>query len=137
MRDEARVPIHSDIDIVHARQKGREFAALIGFSSGDLTLIATAISELARNIVEYAQHGEMIFQTIQQGGQQGSQQGICIIAKDEGPGILDVGQALQDGYSSRRSYGLGLPGTKRIVDEFEISSEVGTGTTIVVRKWKK
>ncbi|MBI3110050.1 MAG: anti-sigma regulatory factor [Ignavibacteriales bacterium] len=133
MRDESRVPIHSDIDIVHARQKGREFAARIGFSSGELTLIATAISELARNIVEYAQHGEMIFQAIHLAGQEG----ICITAKDEGPGILDVGQALQDGYSSRRSYGLGLPGTKRIVDEFEIASEVGTGTTIVVRKWKK
>src|SRR3989304_474470 len=133
VRDEARVLINSDIDIVHARQKGREFAAHIGFSSGELTLIATAVSELARNIVEYAQHGEMIFQLIK----HGSEQGICIIAKDEGPGILDVEQAMQDGYSSRRSYGLGLPGTKRIVDEFEIASEVGTGTTIVVKKWKK
>jgi len=133
VRDEARVLINSDIDIVHARQKGREFATHIGFSSGELTLIATAISELARNIVEYAQHGEMIFQAIHEAGQEG----ICIIAKDEGPGILDLGQALQDGYSSRRSYGLGLPGTKRIVDEFEIDSQIGMGTTIVVRKWKR
>lgn len=133
MQDDARVLINSDIDIVYARQKGREFATHIGFSSGELTLIATAISELARNIVEYAQHGEMIFQAIHQPGQEG----ICIIAKDEGPGILDLGQALQDGYSSRRSYGLGLPGTKRIVDEFEIDSQLGMGTTIVVRKWKR
>jgi serine/threonine-protein kinase RsbT len=130
---EARVPINSDIDIVHARQTGRAFAAQLGFTGGDLTLIATAVSELARNIVEYARRGEIIFRSIQVGGKQG----ISIIAHDEGPGILDVSQAMQDGYSSRRSLGLGLPGTRRIVDEFEIASHIGQGTTVTIRKWKR
>jgi serine/threonine-protein kinase RsbT len=130
---EARVLINADIDIVHARQTGRNFAMQIGFSAGDLTLIATAISELARNIVEYAQRGEMIFQALHQNGMAG----ICIIAHDEGPGILDISQAMQDGYSSRKSFGLGLPGTRRIVDEFEITSHIGEGTTVTIRKWTR
>lgn len=131
MLDELHVPIRSDTDIVSARQIGRAYAAKIGFNGGDLTLIATAVSELARNIVEYAKEGEIIFQALQ----QGNQLGISITVRDEGPGILDVAQAMQDGYSSRRSLGLGLPGTKRIMDEFEITSHVGQGTTVVVKKW--
>lgn len=133
MIDDVHVTIASDMDIVHARQRGRAFASQLGFVGGELTLIATAISELARNIVEYAQRGEIIFRSIHQGGKQG----LCIIASDEGPGILDVTQAMQDGYSSRKSLGLGLPGTRRIVDEFEISSQVGKGTIVTVKKWKK
>ena len=108
-------------------------AASIGFSSTNMTLIATAISELARNIVEYAQHGEIIISMISENGRKG----ISIVARDNGPGIADVAQALQDGYSSRRSLGLGLPGTRRIVDEFDINSHIGEGTTVVVKKWEK
>jgi serine/threonine-protein kinase RsbT len=133
VQDEVRVPINSDMDIVHARQQGRTFASQLGFSAGDLTLIATAISELARNIVEYAQRGEIVLRAIHQGGKTG----LSIIAHDEGPGILDVAQAMQDGYSSRKSLGLGLPGTRRIVDEFEIASQVGKGTIVTVRKWRR
>lgn len=133
MENEVHIPIQSDNDIVKARQTCRALATKMGFSSTDLTLIATAISELARNIVEYAQHGEIIMYPIH----EGEKCGICIIARDEGPGIIDVSQAMQDGYSSRKSLGLGLPGTKRIVDEFEINSTVGSGTTIRVKKWDR
>jgi serine/threonine-protein kinase RsbT len=127
MGHEARVPIRSDADIVVARQQGRTVGARLGFSSSDLTLIATAISELARNIVSYATRGEIILRLVQQG--------IVIIAHDEGPGIPDVAQAMQDGYSTGNSLGLGLPGAKRLMDEFEIVSHPGKGTTVTIKKW--
>jgi serine/threonine-protein kinase RsbT len=131
MGHEARVPIRSDADIVVARQQGRTVGARLGFSSSDLTLIATAISELARNIVSYATRGEIILRLVQ----QSNQQGIVIIAHDEGPGIPDVAQAMQDGYSTGNSLGLGLPGAKRLMDEFEIVSHPGKGTTVTIKKW--
>lgn len=131
MQNEIRVPIISDADIVIARQKGRSFAAEIGFTQGDLTLIATAISELTRNIVEYAKKGEIIIR----GTQNGTKKGIEIIAHDEGPGIPDISLAMQDGYSTRRSLGLGLPGTRRLMDEFDIISNSGDGTTVTIKKW--
>jgi serine/threonine-protein kinase RsbT len=105
--------------------------ARLGFSSSDLTLIATAISELACNIVSYVTRGEIIRRLVQ----QGNQQGIVIIAHDEGPGIPDVAQAMQDGYSTGNSLGLGLPGAKRLMDEFEIVSHPGKGTTVTIKKW--
>ena len=132
MQNEIHVPIHSDGDIVLARQQGRVFAATLGFSQGDLTLIATAISELARNIVEYAHNGEIILRALL----KGSRKGIEIIASDRGPGIADINLALQDGYSTRRSLGMGLPGTRRLMDEFEISSHIGNGTIVTIRKWE-
>lgn len=132
MQNEVRVSINSDADIVVARQQGREFASALDFDAGDLTLIATAISELARNIVEYAQRGEIILRIVQ----QGTKRGVEVVAKDAGPGIPDVELALQDGYSSRRSLGLGLPGTRRLMDEFEIHSKPGNGTSVTVRKWE-
>jgi serine/threonine-protein kinase RsbT len=131
MGDEARVPIRSDADIVVARQQGRTLGARLGFSSSDLTLIATAISELARNIVSYATRGEIILRLVQRAGKQG----IMIIARDEGPGIPDIARAMQDGYSTGNSLGLGLPGTKRLMDEFDISSRPGQGTTVTIKKW--
>jgi serine/threonine-protein kinase RsbT len=131
MGDEARVPIRSDADIVVARQQGRTLGARLGFSSSDLTLIATAISELARNIVSYATRGEIILRLVQRVGKQG----IMIIARDEGPGIPDIARAMQDGYSTGNSLGLGLPGTKRLMDEFDISSRPGQGTTVTIKKW--
>ena len=132
MADELRVPINSDADIVAARQKGRALAEQAGFSGSDLALIATAISELARNIVEFAGQGEVILSPCH----QGDRRGIKIVARDEGPGIADVSLALQDGYSTKGGLGLGLPGAKRLMDEFDIQSEVGKGTTVTARKWK-
>lgn len=128
---EGIVPIESDLDIIVARQRGRELAAQLGFSDTDLTLIATAISELARNIVLYAKSGEIALKAVQ----QGDKRGIAVIAADDGPGIPDIRRALQDGYSTSRSLGLGLPGVRRLMDEFEITSEVSRGTVVTTKKW--
>ncbi|HEV2617171.1 MAG TPA: anti-sigma regulatory factor [Candidatus Acidoferrales bacterium] len=130
---EAAVQIRGDTDIVGARQKGRMLAATLGFSSSELTLIATAISELARNIVQYAKQGEIILRLLERGGQRG----IMVRAKDQGPGIPDIRKALQDGFSTSRSLGLGLAGVRRLMDEFEIESRIGFGTTVTARKWKR
>ena len=131
-RVEIRVTISSDQDIVVARQKGRSLALELGFSSGDATLIATAISELARNIVSYAGSGHIALQDL-----QGSTRvGITVTASDNGPGIPSVSQALRDGFSTSGSLGLGLPGVRRLMDEFEIDSKPGQGTKVVVKKWR-
>lgn len=129
---EIRVRINSDQDIVAARQKGRALAIALGFSSGDATLIATAISELARNIVTYAKVGEIRLMVLH----NSTRPGIQLIARDTGPGIPDITLALRDGFSTSGSLGLGLPGVKRLVDEFEIVSEVNQGTTVTAKKWK-
>jgi serine/threonine-protein kinase RsbT len=131
--DEIRVPVETDSDIVAARQKGRALAARLGFSSGEATMVATAISELARNIVLYASRGEMVF-ALEANGEEPI---LVITARDEGIGIPDIRQALQDGYSTSGRLGVGLPGVKRLMDEFEISSTVGHGTVVVVKKWKQ
>jgi serine/threonine-protein kinase RsbT len=128
----ARVIIKRDGDIVEARQKGREIAQSIGFSGSDLTLIATAISEIARNIVVYAHHGEMSLSIAEKNGKRG----LLVVARDEGPGISDIERAMRDGYSTGNSLGLGLPGARRLMDDFEISSTVGRGTTVTMRKWR-
>ena len=131
--DEIRVPVESDTDIVEARQKGRALAVRLGFSSGEATMVATAISELARNIVLYAIRGEMVF-GLESNGEKAT---LVITARDEGDGIADVRQAMQDGYSTTGRLGVGLPGVKRLMDEFEISSIVGRGTVVVAKKWKE
>ena|SRR5437660_8798662 len=128
---ETRIAIRSDLDIIAARQTGRSEAAQLGFSLSAVTLIATAISELARNIVMYAKEGEIILRRVR----LTDKQGIVVIAKDQGPGIPDIRRALQDGYSTSRSLGLGLPGVRRLMDEFEIESEPGKGTVVTVKKW--
>ena len=128
-----RVAINSDQDIVAARQRGRALAVELGFSAVDSTLIATAISELARNIVSYAGTGEITLKTIQ----NSTRQGILIVAADEGPGIHDLRQALRDGFSTSGSLGLGLPGVRRLMDEFEIASQPGRGTRVEVKKWRQ
>jgi len=128
---EARVPITSEADIVTARKNGRSLAAELGFEGADLTLIAAAISEVSRNIVEYEQRGEILLQP----ANNGNRRGLCIVARDQGPGIPDVAQAMQYGYSSRRGLGVGLPGAKLLMDDFEIVSKVGVGTTITMKKW--
>ncbi len=131
MPDEVCIPVSSEIDIVTARQKGRELSARLGFSNTELTLIATAISEVTRNIVEYAKRGELCLGIVQ----QGDKRGIIVIASDKGPGIPNIKLAMQDGYSTGHSLGLGLPGAKRLMDEFEIVSEVGKGTKVTMKKW--
>jgi serine/threonine-protein kinase RsbT len=131
VENEIQVPINSDQDIVAARQKGRSLAVALGFSSGDATLIATAISELARNIITYAKAGEIRLTAIN----GSARQGIRLVAQDQGPGIPDVQQALRDGFSTSGSLGLGLPGVMRLVDEFEVVSEENRGTTVTAKKW--
>jgi serine/threonine-protein kinase RsbT len=106
-------------------------AGELGFLSTDLTIIATVISELARNIVVYAQKGEIVLSPYS----HNDKRGIVIIACDKGPGIPNTMLAMQDGYSTSRSYGLGLPGVKRLVDDFEIISKSGQGTTVTAKKW--
>jgi serine/threonine-protein kinase RsbT len=132
---EARVPIATDLDVVTARQKGREMAAAGGFSSTDQTLIATAISEVARNIVNYAGTGEISLSAIVDADR--GRRGLLVIASDAGPGIADTTLAMRDGYSTANSLGLGLPGAKRLMDEFELTSRLGAGTTVTMRKWTR
>ena len=131
--EEIRVAIKSDQDIVLARQKGRAMAVELGFSTGDATLIATAISELSRNILSYARRGEIALQ----GVLGSSRVGIRVVASDDGPGIPDIQQALRDGFSTSGSLGLGLPGVRRLMDEFEITSQPGRGTIVAVKKWRQ
>ena len=125
------VPIADSTDIVTARQRGRELASQIGFTGSDLTVIATAISELARNIVEYAKKGEIVLAL----AHRGSRMGIQIVARDQGPGIAEVARAVQAGFTTGNGLGLGLPGVRRLMDDFEISSVVGKGTSVTARKW--
>lgn len=129
---EIRLAINSDQDIVLARQKGRALATQLGFTSGDATLIATAISELARNIVSYARNGQITLRMLN----NGDRRGLSIIASDNGPGIPDIRQALRDGFSTSGSLGMGLPGVRRLMDEFEITSQPGQGTMVAVKKWQ-
>jgi len=127
------VPIEHESDIVTARQKGRELCAELGFGNTDRTLVATAISEVARNIVRYAQRGEIVLERAEARGRVG----IEVVARDTGPGIADVELAMRDGYSTGHSLGLGLPGAKRLMDEFELVSAPSAGTTITMRKWAR
>jgi serine/threonine-protein kinase RsbT len=133
MRHEVRVTIGSPADIVEARQQGRELAILAGFSICDSTLITTAISEMSRNILEYASNGEVVISLLK----NGIKSGVKIVVSDQGPGIADISQVMQDGYSSRKGMGIGLPGTKRLMDEFEIRSKIGSGTTVTMKKWNR
>jgi serine/threonine-protein kinase RsbT len=126
-----RTPINSDLDIVAARVEGRNLAKEMGFGIIDQARIATAISELARNVVLYAHSGLIILKKID----NVERIGLEIICEDQGPGIRDIDLVMRDGYSTTRGLGMGLPGTKRLMDEFEIKSQVGIGTTVIVRKW--
>jgi len=126
------VPIRSEADLVTARLRGREIASTLHFSSSELTLIATAISEVTRNIISYAGAGELDLELVR----QGQKVGVLIVARDRGPGIPDLLSAMQDGYSTSGGLGLGLPGSKRLMDEFDVASEVGKGTTVTMTKWK-
>lgn len=133
MASETVVSITTDTDVVVARQKGRELATGLGFVSTDSTLLATAISELARNIVRYAKHGDIVIAPIQ----SGDRVGIMVVARDKGPGIASISLAMQDGYSTSGGLGLGLPGVKRLMDEFHLASDANNGTTVTIKKWKR
>jgi serine/threonine-protein kinase RsbT len=135
MPTETQTEIHSAVDIVTARQRGRALALELGFNGTDVTLIAAAISEVARNIVDHAKKGEIVMTGVN--ALNNGRMGIQIIARDEGPGIRDVAQAMQYGYSTRKGLGVGLPGAKWLMDEFDIVSEVGRGTTITMKKWRR
>ncbi|HEY9066869.1 MAG TPA: anti-sigma regulatory factor [Burkholderiaceae bacterium] len=129
--DDMSIAIANEADIVTARQRGRELAATLGFSRTDQTMIALAISEIARNIVSYAQRGRVMLRRVD----EGNRRGVEVIAEDQGPGIADIELAMRDGYSTARSLGVGLPGTKRVMDEFELVSAPGRGTTVTMKKW--
>ena len=131
MDDEIQIPITSESDIVTARQCGRTLAGKLGFNGSDLTVIATAISEVARNIVQYAHSGSVTLRAMN----SNHRRGITVVAQDEGPGIADIGLAMEDGYSTGLGLGLGLPGARRLMDEFTISSRAGEGTTVTMIKW--
>jgi serine/threonine-protein kinase RsbT len=128
---ESRIAIESDADVVTARQRARELAHELDLSSTDQTLLATAISEVARNITAYAGEGEIVVSV----RNNGEQLGIRVVARDAGPGIDDVDLALRDGYSTGEGLGLGLPGARRLVDEFAIDTAPGRGTVVTMVKW--
>lgn len=130
--DQVRIRIHADADIVLARQSAREVAARLEFSRTDLTVIATAVSEIARNIVRFTEGGEVVVELLEE-----PRRGVRIVARDTGPGIPDVEAALVDGYSTYHGLGLGLPGARRLMDEFAVVSEVGRGTTVTMTKWRQ
>jgi serine/threonine-protein kinase RsbT len=132
MADEVRVAIESDADLVTARAEARAMAERLGFPRPDPTLIATAISEVARNIVVHSGSGEIVLKSLE----DGSRYGLVVIATDRGPGIRDVEAALRDDYSGRGGLGLGLPGARRLMDEFEVVSDADTGTTVTMTKWR-
>ncbi len=131
--DEIRVPIRVDADVVAARQRGRQLAVEAGFGPTDATVLATAISEMARNIVRFAHRGEITMEVVN----DGEAVGVTIVARDVGAGIADVAQALEVGYTTYGGRGLGLPGSRGLMDEFEITSEVGRGTTVTMTKWRQ
>jgi serine/threonine-protein kinase RsbT len=129
----SRIAIESDADVVTARQRARELAAGLELSSTDQTLLATAISEVARNITTYAQRGEVLVSVVH----EDDRRGIQVVARDQGPGIEDIDRALQDGYTTGGGLGLGLPGARRLVDDFTIDSAPGQGTTVTLVKWSR
>jgi serine/threonine-protein kinase RsbT len=132
MADEVRVPITTDADLVTARAEGRAMAEQLGFPRPDPTLIATAISEIARNIVVHAGRGEIVLRPFD----DPDRFGVVVIARDEGPGIRDVDAALRDDYSGRGGLGLGLPGARRLMDDFDVASDADAGTTVTMTKWR-
>ncbi len=130
-RGQIRMPIREEWDVVMARQRARALARQEGFPEGRVGAIATAVSEVARNIVVHAGVGEVLLGVVRERGRRG----VRVVARDEHPGIVDVESAMLDGYSTARSLGLGLPSARRLMDEFAIVSAVGAGTTITMTKW--
>lgn len=132
MADDVRVVLASETDLVAARREGRRLATELGFSATEATLVATAISEVARNILTHAGEGVITITPINEKGRFG----LLVVAEDEGPGIADLEAAMRDGFSTGRGFGLGLPGARRLMDQFEIVSEIGKGTTVTMKTWR-
>jgi serine/threonine-protein kinase RsbT len=132
MEHELRVSIRSDSDLVPARAQGRALARALGFLQTDATLIATAISEIARNIVVHAGRGEIVMSRVH----EPHRYGLVIVASDAGPGIREIDVALERGHTSTGSLGLGLPGARRLMDEFHVETDAGKGTTVTMTKWR-
>ena len=130
-RNPIRIPVRNETGTTWSVMEARKAATAIGFDEIVAHMIATAVSELANNIIKYAGCGEILIGRIN----KGSQTGIEVTARDRGPGIVDIQQAMSDHYSSGNTLGLGLPGVKRLMDDFEISSEPGQRTTVIIRKW--
>jgi serine/threonine-protein kinase RsbT len=131
MEDEVRVAINADADLVAARAEARAMAERLGFPRPDPTLIATAISEVARNIVVHVGQGEIVLKPFE----DGNRYGLVVIARDAGPGIRDLEAVVRDDYSGRGGLGLGLPGARRLMDDFEVTSDAD-GTTVTMKKWR-
>ena len=129
-----RISIESDADVVTARQRARRLAIELDMTTTDQTLLATAISEVARNITTYAQRGEVLLEIVRDGR---GRRGIRVVARDQGPGIEDLERALTDGFTTGGGLGLGLPGARRLVDEFEIETAIGVGTTVTLVMWTR
>ncbi len=129
--DDVVIAVNVSNDIVTARQAGLELAAKLGFSLSDRTMIATAISEVARNITSYAGTGEIRLAVQDRDGRRS----MVVQAKDNGPGIPDIPRAMEDGFSTGRGLGLGLPGAKRLMDGMVINSHPGNGTLVEMWKW--
>lgn len=132
MNDEVIVEITSDADLVTARAEARELASRLGFSRTDATLIATAISEIARNIVVHVGRGRITMRHVR----EERRYGLIAVAEDEGPGIRDPEAALAEGNASRGGLGLGLPGARRLMDDFEVVCGPVRGTTVTMTKWR-
>lgn len=124
--------IYKEQDVIPFRNRIKEYAVKIGMSLVNQTKIITAASELVRNMLKYGKGGKVQIEVVS----KGRENGIRLVFEDKGPGIADIHLALKDGYSTGKSLGLGLPGAKRLVSEFDIKSEVGVGTTVTVIKWK-
>ena len=131
--DSGLIPIRTEGDIVTARRTARDRAVALGFSPTEVSRIVTAASELARNIFKYAGQGTMRWSAVERQGRTG----LELQFVDRGPGIPDVELAMQEGYSTGGGLGMGLPGARRLVDELEIQSAAGQGTTITLKKWRK
>lgn len=131
-----RILIAGEKDIVVARQRAREIARAIGFGLVDQSRVATAVSELARNVVRYATEGrgEARITTLEPSD---GRLGIQVIVSDHGPGIANVEKALSEGFTSGRGLGMGLPGTRRLMDDMDVESAPGRGTTVTIRKWRR
>jgi serine/threonine-protein kinase RsbT len=133
-RDESVIPIESDADVVTARQRAREMAGALELTTTDQTLLATAISEVARNITTYAKRGVVLLSVVRD---DHGRKGIQVVARDEGPGIENLELALRDGYTSGSGLGLGLPGARRLVDDFDIETAPGQGTKVTLVMWAR
>jgi serine/threonine-protein kinase RsbT len=126
-----RVPVREESDVVVARRAASDLARAAGFSASRAAALATAVTEVAWNIVVHAGEGEIVLEAVEDGGRHG----IVVVARDEHPGIVDVEQAMQDGYTTAHGLGLGLPGARRLMDEFALVSALGEGTTVTMKKW--